>query len=542
MPRPRAHGDLFRCRDCGAVQQPALPAGEELHALYREMRDDAYLTEEAGRRATAAPAARLIAEHVPARAAARRRLRPRAAARRGARRAATTSSGSSSPREAAGTPATGSASTCARSPLEDFDAGARGFDVIVLADVHRAPGRPGRRASTPARDCSPGGVLCVITPDPSSPTARLAGRALVGLRARPHLPAARAARCASCSAARGLVDLRRTSPLVRSFAAALLGRRARGARRPRCGRRQRRSPRRARRAGVARCRSATSASCSRTQVAVRSRPSRSSTDRGGERPRARRAARLQRGGARSRRSRPRCRSAAADRALLVDDASPDDDARGGAARGLRACCATRPTAATAATRRPATCARCSTAPTSSSWSTPTTSTTRRWCERWCGRSSTGNADVVIGSRLLEDETIAGGMPRWKWVGNRFLTAIENLAFRRGFSEYHTGYRAFSADFLRSIAVPAQLRRLRLRPGDLRPDRRARRARGRDRRSRRATSSRRRASRSDERAVRPATRSACSPASGGRHGRSWTLLRRPAVDWPEPPIRSARPAA
>jgi glycosyltransferase involved in cell wall biosynthesis len=63
----------------------------------------------------------------------------------------------------------------------------------------------------------------------------------------------------------------------------------------------------------------------------------------------------------------------------------------------------------------------------------------------------GRADVVMGSRLLEDETIAGGMPRWKWVGNRGLTWIENRAFRRGYSEYHTGYRAFSADFLRSVA-------------------------------------------------------------------------------------------
>jgi hypothetical protein len=58
---------------------------------------------------------------------------------------------------------------------------------------------------------------------------------------------------------------------------------------------------------------------------------------------------------------------------------------------------------------------------------------------------------VIGSRLLEDEAIVGGMPRWKWVGNRALSAVENLVFRRGFSEYHTGYRAFSADFLRRVA-------------------------------------------------------------------------------------------
>ena len=63
----------------------------------------------------------------------------------------------------------------------------------------------------------------------------------------------------------------------------------------------------------------------------------------------------------------------------------------------------------------------------------------------------GEADVVIGSRLLEDEAIAGGMPRWKWVGNRFLTWVENRAFRTSFSEFHTGYRAFSADILREIA-------------------------------------------------------------------------------------------
>ena len=62
----------------------------------------------------------------------------------------------------------------------------------------------------------------------------------------------------------------------------------------------------------------------------------------------------------------------------------------------------------------------------------------------------GEADVVIGSRLLDDRAIAGGMPRWKWVGNRLLTGIENRAFGVRFSEYHTGYRAFSADFLRSI--------------------------------------------------------------------------------------------
>jgi hypothetical protein len=62
----------------------------------------------------------------------------------------------------------------------------------------------------------------------------------------------------------------------------------------------------------------------------------------------------------------------------------------------------------------------------------------------------GIADVVIGSRLLQDEAIAGGMPRWKWIGNRGLTRVGNRAFRRNFSEYHTGYRAFSVPFLRTI--------------------------------------------------------------------------------------------
>ena len=63
----------------------------------------------------------------------------------------------------------------------------------------------------------------------------------------------------------------------------------------------------------------------------------------------------------------------------------------------------------------------------------------------------GEADMVIGSRMLEDRAVAGGMPRWKWIGNRLLTGIENRCFEVRFSEYHTGYRAFSADLLRPIA-------------------------------------------------------------------------------------------
>lgn len=52
-------------------------------------------------------------------------------------------------------------------------------------------------------------------------------------------------------------------------------------------------------------------------------------------------------------------------------------------------------------------------------------------------------DVVLGSRILGGRALFGGMPVWKYVANRFLTAIENLFLRIKLSEYHTGYRAFS---------------------------------------------------------------------------------------------------
>ena len=58
------HGDLLACVECGTVQQPLLPAGDELHELYRDMSDDAYLGEEGGRRATAAHLLDLIAAQV----------------------------------------------------------------------------------------------------------------------------------------------------------------------------------------------------------------------------------------------------------------------------------------------------------------------------------------------------------------------------------------------------------------------------------------------------------------------------------------------
>ena len=58
--------------------------------------------------------------------------------------------------------------------------------------------------------------------------------------------------------------------------------------------------------------------------------------------------------------------------------------------------------------------------------------------------------VVFGSRILGTGALKGGMPYYKYVANRFLTAIQNLLIGQHLSEYHTGYRAFSADVLKQV--------------------------------------------------------------------------------------------
>jgi glycosyltransferase involved in cell wall biosynthesis len=60
------------------------------------------------------------------------------------------------------------------------------------------------------------------------------------------------------------------------------------------------------------------------------------------------------------------------------------------------------------------------------------------------------ADVVLGSRLMGSSPMKQGMPWWKFIANRFLTEIENLAFGLRMSEYHTGYRAFRRQALESV--------------------------------------------------------------------------------------------
>jgi len=62
--------------------------------------------------------------------------------------------------------------------------------------------------------------------------------------------------------------------------------------------------------------------------------------------------------------------------------------------------------------------------------------------------------VVLGSRILGKGALKGGMPRYKYFFNRCLTFIQNLLMNQKLAEYHTGYRAFSAEVLRKINYEA----------------------------------------------------------------------------------------
>ena len=439
--RPGEHGDLFACADCGAVQQPGLPSGADLHDLYRDMRDDAYLHEEAGRRATARRLLDLIGRHVAGGSlldvGCGHGLLLDEARRRGFE-----VSGLELSRAAAAYARDVLGLDVAEAPLEDTG---RRYDVIVLADVVEHLDDPAGALRTCASMLADGGALCVVTPDPASPTAKLAGSRWWGLvPAHTCLLPRRTLR--ELLSASGLV-ISEDVPLVRSFELRywLAGLGERGGR-----------P------------GAVLGALGRTALGRRT----VSLSLGDERvvlahkvPVTAPAKPLTRGerGNRVTVVLPAYRAAetipsvasempvhAVDRALLVDDASPDETSAVALREGFDVL------------RLPAnrgyggnqkTCyvralldgAEIVVMVHADNQYDPAL------VERMIVPIEAGIADVVIGSRLLEDEAIVGGMPRWKWVGNRALTAVENLVFRRGYSEYHTGYRAFSADFLRRVA-------------------------------------------------------------------------------------------
>ena len=66
--------------------------------------------------------------------------------------------------------------------------------------------------------------------------------------------------------------------------------------------------------------------------------------------------------------------------------------------------------------------------------------------------ASGEYDIVLGSRILGTGDLKGGMPLYKYVANRFLTAVENILLGIKLSEFHTGYRAFSRRVLETLPL------------------------------------------------------------------------------------------
>jgi glycosyltransferase involved in cell wall biosynthesis len=69
-----------------------------------------------------------------------------------------------------------------------------------------------------------------------------------------------------------------------------------------------------------------------------------------------------------------------------------------------------------------------------------------------GMIASGVYDMVLGSRILGGGALRGGMPRYKYLSNRFLTAFQNLFLGVKLSEYHTGFRAFSRELLETLPL------------------------------------------------------------------------------------------
>jgi glycosyltransferase involved in cell wall biosynthesis len=62
----------------------------------------------------------------------------------------------------------------------------------------------------------------------------------------------------------------------------------------------------------------------------------------------------------------------------------------------------------------------------------------------------GRADAVFGSRMLGGRPMEGGMPWWKYIANIFLTAFANVVFLRYLTEIHSGFRAYSREYLETV--------------------------------------------------------------------------------------------
>lgn len=433
------HGDLLRCRECATVQQPALPDAAGLAALYAQMQDERYLDEEPGRRQAARTLLDLLCAHVPSGrlldVGCGYGLFLDEARQRGF--------------GVLGVEASVRCAEHARDELglqvlnasfEDAALEPESFDAVVLTDVLEHLADPVATIRRCAALLAPGGALLITTPDPSSPVARLAGRRWWSYLVAHHCLLPRRT-LRELLAAEGLV-LAAEQRFARSFT---LGYWLSGL-----------LERAGNKAGpLGRIRGRTLALAlgdDRTYLArrveVRQPEHPRVTDRGQEQkvhvviP----AHNAERTIAAVARALP---VAAIDRALVVDDASSDATVQAALDAGLevlrhpvnRGYGANQKTCYVRAALDGADVVVM--VHGDNQYDPALVAEMTR-------RIESGEADVVIGSRLLEDEAIAGGMPRWKWLGNRALTWVENRGFRASFSEYHTGYRAFSLEFLRTI--------------------------------------------------------------------------------------------
>ncbi len=68
----------------------------------------------------------------------------------------------------------------------------------------------------------------------------------------------------------------------------------------------------------------------------------------------------------------------------------------------------------------------------------------------CSLIANGVYKAVLGSRILGKGALKGGMPIYKYISNRFLTAIQNILMNQKLSEYHTGFRCFDAQLIKTI--------------------------------------------------------------------------------------------
>src|SRR3954470_4842446 len=170
--RPGQYGDLYRCERCGTVAQPSLPSGDALLELYRQMRDEHYLDEEPGRRATAR---RLLAQI--GRLAPSGRLLDV-----GCGHGLLLDEARTAGYDVEGLELSRGAAQYARGTLgltvherTLADHAAERYDAIVLADVIEHLDDPLAALDRCVSLLAPGGSLCVVTPDPASRTARVAG-------------------------------------------------------------------------------------------------------------------------------------------------------------------------------------------------------------------------------------------------------------------------------------------------------------------------------------------------------------------------------